>query len=69
MGWFGLDLDWWDKKSPFSGFWTLSQVLGLKVEEHIGNHFFLYQEFSFEIAGKHRDHQELLLKAGVGARY
>jgi hypothetical protein len=68
QGWFGLNLAKFTRGKPFSGFHALSQVIGVRLEEHLHKNFFLYQKAIFEVADQKSDHHEFNIKIGAGVK-
>jgi hypothetical protein len=66
QGWFGLNLNKFTKGSPFSGFHSISQVIGLKFDEQITKNFFMYQKVILELADQDSEHHEFNLQVGMG---
>jgi len=69
QGFFGIDKKGWKEGSPFSGFWALSQTVGIKAEEKINEMIFIYQKLILEIGDLGEDHHEFNLQLGIGAIY
>jgi tetratricopeptide (TPR) repeat protein len=66
QGWFGLNLKKFTKGRPFSGFWALSQVLSLRLDEQLSRNFFMYQKVIAELADQDSEHHEFNLQIGMG---
>ena len=66
QGWFGLNLEKFTKGKPFSGFHSISQVIGLKFDEQLTRNFFMYQKIILELADQDSEHHEFNLQAGMG---
>lgn len=66
QGWFGLNLKKFTKGRPFSGFWALSQVLSLRLDEQLTRNFFMYQKIIAELADQDSEHHEFNLQIGMG---
>lgn len=68
QGWFGLNLKKFTKGAPFSGFHAISQVIGLRFDEQITKHFFMYQKAILELGDQNAQRHEFNLQIGMGVK-
>jgi tetratricopeptide (TPR) repeat protein len=64
---FGIDSKNWLKGRPFSGYYSNSHSLLLRVDEMLTRNAFVYQKIGYEMNTGRGDHNEITLLLGAGA--
>jgi tetratricopeptide (TPR) repeat protein len=69
QGWFGFDTHAWNKKNPMRNYYSVSQVISLKIEERLFEHFSFTQRFFVETVGKNESHTEFGTELGFSTAW